>query len=229
MTNLKEIGALFEQLLAEDIQSAEELERWILKRSELEAAIEQQGAILYIRMTCQTDDTVRVQSYKDFIETIVPAVKTFKDRLNKKYLRDLERFPLKERNEELFLAVVRNLRMVFDPEIPVNVYDLGLIYKLEIDEDSRVYVQMTLTAPNCPEAEFILVHAMELPVPPNFLGESTQQMLIADQMQQAILADAEAVQESLADVRIRTEVPLGTVRKGSHRRHLKSRGTIERY
>ncbi len=66
-----------------------------------------------------------------------------------------ERKPLKEADEELFLEVVRNLRMVFDPEIPVNVYDLGLIYKLEIDEDKRVYVQMTLTAPNCPEAENI--------------------------------------------------------------------------
>ena len=66
-----------------------------------------------------------------------------------------ERKPLKEADSELFLEVVRSLRMVFDPEIPVNVYDLGLIYKLEIDEDRKVYVQMTLTAPNCPEAEYI--------------------------------------------------------------------------
>jgi FeS assembly SUF system protein len=66
-----------------------------------------------------------------------------------------ERRPLEEADKELFLEVVRSLRMVFDPEIPVNVYDLGLIYKLEIDEDKRVYVQMTLTAPNCPEAEYI--------------------------------------------------------------------------
>ena len=66
-----------------------------------------------------------------------------------------ERKPLKEADEQLFLEVVRSLRMVFDPEIPVNVYDLGLIYKLEIDEDKTIYVQMTLTAPNCPEAEFI--------------------------------------------------------------------------
>ncbi|MBT8041965.1 MAG: DUF59 domain-containing protein [Pontiella sp.] len=66
-----------------------------------------------------------------------------------------ERKPLKEANEELFLQVVRSLRMVFDPEIPVNVYDLGLIYKLEIDEDNKVYTQITLTAPNCPEAETI--------------------------------------------------------------------------
>ncbi len=63
--------------------------------------------------------------------------------------------PLKEANEELFLRVVRALRGVFDPELPVNVYDLGLIYRLEIDEQNTVYVQMTLTAPNCPEAEYI--------------------------------------------------------------------------
>ena len=66
-----------------------------------------------------------------------------------------ERFSLQEHNEDLFLAVVKNLRMVFDPEIPVNVYDLGLIYNLDIDEDHTVYVRMTLTAPNCPEAETI--------------------------------------------------------------------------
>jgi FeS assembly SUF system protein len=66
-----------------------------------------------------------------------------------------ERKPLQEADEELFLKVVRSLRMVFDPEIPVNVYDLGLIYKIEVDEDNTVYLQITLTAPNCPEAERI--------------------------------------------------------------------------
>lgn len=66
-----------------------------------------------------------------------------------------ERFLLKETDHELFLQVVRSLRQVFDPEIPVNVYDLGLIYNLDIDEDKKVYVRITLTAPNCPEAERI--------------------------------------------------------------------------
>ncbi|MFL2877023.1 MAG: iron-sulfur cluster assembly protein [Pontiellaceae bacterium] len=66
-----------------------------------------------------------------------------------------ERFNLQEHNETIFLDVVKNLRMVFDPEIPVNIYDLGLIYNLDIDEDHTVYVRMTLTAPNCPEAETI--------------------------------------------------------------------------
>jgi len=66
-----------------------------------------------------------------------------------------ERKPLKDANNELFLQVVRSLRMVYDPEMPVNVYDLGLIYDLDVDEYNKVYVRMTLTAPNCPEAELI--------------------------------------------------------------------------
>lgn len=47
------------------------------------------------------------------------------------------------------------LRTVFDPEIPVNVYDLGLIYKIEI-ENGVAHIDMTLTAPNCPAADFII-------------------------------------------------------------------------
>ena len=55
-----------------------------------------------------------------------------------------EKQSLQDSNEELFLSVVKNLRMVFDPEIPVNIYDLGLIYNLEIDAEHTVYVTMTL-------------------------------------------------------------------------------------
>jgi FeS assembly SUF system protein len=49
--------------------------------------------------------------------------------------------------------VINALKHVFDPEIPINIYDLGLIYELKIDDDSNVYVKMTLTTPNCPVAE----------------------------------------------------------------------------
>ena len=52
--------------------------------------------------------------------------------------------------------IVRMLRTVYDPEIPVNVYDLGLIYNVDIKEDGLVTITMTLTAPNCPAADFIL-------------------------------------------------------------------------
>ena len=49
--------------------------------------------------------------------------------------------------------IIRALRQVYDPEIPVNVYDLGLIYEIKVNEEHEVYVQMTLTATNCPMAD----------------------------------------------------------------------------
>lgn len=52
--------------------------------------------------------------------------------------------------------VVMALRQVYDPEIPVNVYDLGLIYELNVDEDQNVKIKMTLTAPNCPMADYVM-------------------------------------------------------------------------
>lgn len=57
---------------------------------------------------------------------------------------------------ELEEKIVRMLRTVYDPEIPVNIYDLGLIYNVDIDENKYVTITMTLTAPNCPAADFIL-------------------------------------------------------------------------
>jgi FeS assembly SUF system protein len=53
--------------------------------------------------------------------------------------------------------IIAALRGVHDPEIPVNIHDLGLIYKLDVDERGRVEVEMTLTTPNCPVAELIPV------------------------------------------------------------------------
>ena len=53
-------------------------------------------------------------------------------------------------------AIVALLKTVYDPEIPVNIYDLGLVYKVDVDDDKNVRIDMTLTAPNCPAADFIL-------------------------------------------------------------------------
>lgn len=53
-------------------------------------------------------------------------------------------------------AIVAALKTVFDPEIPVNIYDLGLIYKVDVDSEKNVQIDMTLTAPNCPAADFIM-------------------------------------------------------------------------
>ncbi len=52
--------------------------------------------------------------------------------------------------------IIMALRQVYDPEIPVNVYDLGLIYEIKVNEEHEVYIQMTLTAPNCPMADYVM-------------------------------------------------------------------------
>ena len=52
--------------------------------------------------------------------------------------------------------IVDVLKTVYDPEIPVNIYDLGMIYKIDVQDDSSVVMDMTFTAPNCPAADFIL-------------------------------------------------------------------------
>jgi len=57
---------------------------------------------------------------------------------------------------QLETRIVEVLKTVYDPEIPVNVYDLGLIYDVDVEEDNVVTITMTLTAPNCPLADVIL-------------------------------------------------------------------------
>ena len=50
-------------------------------------------------------------------------------------------------------AVIEVLKTIYDPEIPVNIYEIGLIYEVKVDEDANVHILMTLTSPMCPVAE----------------------------------------------------------------------------
>lgn len=61
----------------------------------------------------------------------------------------MEKFKIEEK-------IVAMLKTVYDLEIPVNVYDLGLIYKIDVSDNGEVALDMTLTAPNCPAADFIM-------------------------------------------------------------------------
>ena len=63
-----------------------------------------------------------------------------------------------EQNDFMALEaeIVKTLKKIFDPEIPVNIYDLGLIYAIDVDDDKKVEIKMTLTAPNCPMADQLL-------------------------------------------------------------------------
>ena len=49
--------------------------------------------------------------------------------------------------------IIKEIKKIYDPEIPVNIYELGLIYKIEVSEDQKVNIDMTLTTPNCPVAD----------------------------------------------------------------------------
>ena len=64
-------------------------------------------------------------------------------------------------NEEMdFLEketeIIEVLKNIYDPEIPLNIYDLGLIYEVDVDDDNNVKIRMTLTAPNCPMVDILL-------------------------------------------------------------------------
>jgi FeS assembly SUF system protein len=57
---------------------------------------------------------------------------------------------------QLETEIVKALKDIYDPEIPVNIYDLGLIYEIKVDDDNNVSMLMTLTSPNCPIADQLL-------------------------------------------------------------------------
>lgn len=63
--------------------------------------------------------------------------------------------------QPLYESVIGALKQVYDPEIPVNIYDLGLIYELNINSDREVYIKMTFTATNCPMADQVMQEVQE--------------------------------------------------------------------
>ncbi len=68
---------------------------------------------------------------------------------------------IKEKKNQLADAILQVLKTIYDPEIPVNIYDLGLIYEIKIDDDFNAHILMTLTAPNCPVAESLPAEVKE--------------------------------------------------------------------
>jgi len=102
LTDKDTVVALMEKLLDREIGSSEELERWLLDSSEFEAALGQTYSVLHIRMTCQTDNQARADAFKNFVETVLPAVKPLENKLNRKYLSAREKFPLDARRYEVY-------------------------------------------------------------------------------------------------------------------------------
>ena len=140
LTNVEQATWFYKLLLDRDIHSQMDLERWVLDRSELEAAISQAGSILYISMTCQTDNFKCAEDYKRFIETVAPAVKPLEDELNQRYLEELKRFPLEENRYGVY---IRRIKMNLEIFVPANV-DLQTKVDLLSQEYQTVCAVMTV-------------------------------------------------------------------------------------
>jgi FeS assembly SUF system protein len=67
----------------------------------------------------------------------------------------------KRRMDKRIDLIIANLKDVYDPEIPVNIYDLGLVYNVDVDENDIARIVMTLTAPGCPVADMLLEEARQ--------------------------------------------------------------------
>jgi oligoendopeptidase F len=106
-TDAGTVAGLYLQLESRNIASAQELERWLMERSELDAALSQAGSILYIRMTCHTDDPKIAGAYTNFIQTVPPSVKPINDRLNRKYIRARELFSLDTKRYEVYDRTIK--------------------------------------------------------------------------------------------------------------------------
>jgi len=83
----------------------------------------------------------------------------------------------KKENEALKETIITALKTVFDPEIPVNIYDLGLIYDVAIDENQHVHIQMTLTSPGCPVAQTFPGTVEQAVLPVEGVNECTVELI----------------------------------------------------
>ena len=95
----------------------------------------------------------RVEDAVDTEESPRETMERKRDYLEGFLQKKPENVPAGAPGGDLYEAVISALKEIYDPEIPVNIYDLGLIYGVEVDDESDVIVTMTLTTPHCPVAE----------------------------------------------------------------------------
>ncbi len=115
------VTGLYQQLENKSITDQKQLDQWMLDRSELDAALSQAGSILYIRMTCQTDDKAIAAAYTKFIETVPPAIKPINDRLNKKYLQVRKSIPMDAKRLMVYdRAIKTDIELFKEENVPLQ-------------------------------------------------------------------------------------------------------------
>ncbi len=85
--------------------------------------------------------------------------------------------------------IVEMIKTVYDPEIPVNIYDLGLIYRIEVKDDGSVEIDMTLTAPNCPAADFMMEDVRQKVEGIEGVGELTLNLVFEPEWSQDLMTE----------------------------------------
>ena len=91
--------------------------------------------------------------------------------------------------DELKENIIKEIKKIYDPEIPVNIYELGLIYNIKINEDKKVKIEMTLTSPNCPVAESL----------PNMVKENILKVSGVDEVDLKLVWDPPWTKEKMSE------------------------------
>jgi oligoendopeptidase F len=118
------VVALFEQLANRPLDNSDGFEQWLLDRSELEAAFDQHRAILYIQMTCQTDNTDYAGAYQAFIENVASAVKPLIDQLNRKMIDAVDTLGFNDPHYDVYFQTVRSdIELFREENTPLQTQD----------------------------------------------------------------------------------------------------------
>jgi len=124
LNDAKAVATLYQQLLDSDLNSAEALSDFVDHRSELDAVVEQAGSVLYIRMTCQTDDAEKAAAYTKFISEVIPAIKPLADAIDRKYLDARDRLAIAEPDFDIYDRTIRADVDIFRQEnVPLQTED----------------------------------------------------------------------------------------------------------
>lgn len=95
------------------------------------------------------------------------------------------------------MRIVDVLKTVYDPEIPVNIYDLGLIYRVEVSDDGQLEIDMTFTAPSCPAADFILEDVRSKVEAVNGVTSATVNMVFEPEWDKSMMTEEARVELGL--------------------------------
>ncbi|MBW8036615.1 MAG: M3 family oligoendopeptidase, partial [Planctomycetes bacterium] len=124
LADAEAVAGLYQELLGKNISSGEALADFVDHRSELDAVLQQEASVLYIKMTCYTDDTEKADAYTKFISEVIPAIKPLADALDRKYLEAKDRLTIADSDFEVYDRTIRSDVDLFRVEnVPLQTED----------------------------------------------------------------------------------------------------------